>query len=157
MEAQAYQNRPDPMAAITVSGSGNGYLVDAKSEESDNFLVYLKQQLEWSTKKQLTGTRPSFLIVRLADLSDDQIQEIFKFDTLEHSALKVIANQLFWKRPHLHSVCFRGLGGANVRSFKTEEHLTTVASVTGDVYTFKNDSCKFSNTSHISIFKSATR
>ncbi len=150
--AKARQRQQEELAHFDEAASGTGFLITAVNDYPNTMISDLEKTLLRSAKKQFTGNRPSVFIVRSPSLSDEMIRKFHEYDSKGISPLKKLANTLFFRRPHLHSVCFRGYGDISKDSKLTQTHQVEITRAAGAVYVFKNESCRYVESTKVDLF-----
>lgn len=115
-------------------------LVVARSERPDDLLGGVFQTLKQGAGKQLTGSRPGFVLARFAGISNDEIVQVARSQSKSREtapALQKMASRILERRPKIHTLGF--LAGESV----TE--LGGGFSSGGRMYSFVNPSHPFAS------------
>jgi hypothetical protein len=137
--------------AIRASKDG-AWLVEASSLTQNKKMLSTEKQLKWSSKNQFTKTRPAIMSVRFSGLSGDDLDTLAARDKDGVTSLRIMASRLLAKRPHLHTISFPSSASILEVVTRSEAMETVVTRSTGQAYSFKNESCAFSEARAITLF-----
>lgn len=122
-----------------------------ESEKPDRVVRGIVQQLKDSSRDQLTAGRSGALFVHLGDVTEAQLLDIAEGDQ-QPSSLKLAANHILERRPHLHTLAFMTSGSVTLREFVSEHEKRVEVQELGSAYVFMNPEHSHANDSRFALF-----
>src|SRR5262249_33800622 len=141
---QNHTNNPSPGCLTFVRSDHAALILYVKSKKADTVVASIYRELRNSSKEQFTTTRPAALVVRLVDLSIEQLMDIARRQGKnwpQGNSLQQIANVLFRKRDFLRSIMFMS---GEMEIFRQQSPILgapTISRSSAPVYQFENSNC----------------
>lgn len=114
-------------------------VITIQSEKDDQVIESILEHLADSARNQFSKDRPGVLCMHLADVSEEQLMELYNAEQSgQRTGLGLAMNNLMRRRPHLHAIAITVDGVVNVRRSSNAYERRTSVMEENKIYVYTN-------------------